>query len=168
MNDRDLFGKAATWIATGLGVGLVAPAPGTIGGLWGLPLAWMVVSLDPAGQWGVNVALLTVSVWLCTVAAASLGGSKDPQAIVLDEIVVLPVVFSGVTNFTPAVWIAGFLLFRFFDITKLWPAKLAEQLPSGLGIVADDFVAALYAMLALNGLVWLDTSAQLGWLLPTS
>ena len=97
-----------------------------------------------------------------------MGGSKDPQAIVLDEIVVLPVVFSGVTNFTPAVWIAGFLLFRFFDITKLWPAKLAEQLPSGLGIVADDFVAALYAMLALNGLVWLDTSAQLGWLLPTS
>ena len=156
--------RVAIWLATGLGVGLVAAAPGTIGGLWGLPLAWWLGQLDPYSQKATLIVLLLISVGICSTAAAALGGGKDPQSIVLDEIAALPITFLGVGEMNFPVLIAGFLLFRLFDITKPPPCKQAEQLPSGWGIMADDCVAALYACLALNGLIWLDRVLQTGWL----
>lgn len=168
MRPQEFTDRAAVWLATGLGIGLVSPAPGTIGGLWGLPLAWILSQLDSPTQQIVIILLVLASVAVCTIAARALGGSKDPQAIVLDEIVALPIVFLGVTERTPVVWLAGFLLFRFFDITKLWPTRQAERLPSGWGIVADDCVAALYGCLALQALVWLDQKLELGWLALTA
>lgn len=158
---QSIWGRIAVWLATGLGVGLVSPAPGTVGGLWGLPLAMAIGQFSPAAQQVTTVLVVLVSIAICTVAARLLGGSKDPQSIVLDEIAALPIVYLGVWERTPAIWIAGFLLFRLFDITKPWPAKQAEKLPAGLGIMADDCVAACYACLALNLLVWLDWLAML-------
>lgn len=154
--------RAATWVATGLGVGWVTPAPGTIGGLWGLPLAWAVAQLPtPAAQVAAIACLLAVSVGICTAASRALGDLKDPGEIVLDEIAVLPIVFLGVTNHSPGTWLLGWLLFRLFDITKPPPVRQAERLPQGWGIVADDALAAGYACLALHGLLWLDQAA--GW-----
>ncbi|NOZ39018.1 MAG: hypothetical protein GXP24_02175 [Planctomycetes bacterium] len=116
----------------------------------------------------VNAQLLTIvliglgSVAICSAAARVLGGSKDPQSIVLDEIAALPIVFLGITPTGPAVWLAGWLLFRLFDITKPSPICRFERLPGGWGIMADDWAAAAVACAALHGLLWLDRIAQWG------
>jgi len=155
----------AVWLATGLGIGLMVPAPGTIGGLWGVPLVWAIAQFP---RWEAQlialVVLELVAVAVCTRAARALGPAKDPQAVVLDEIAALPIVFLGAPLGGPAVWIAGFLLFRLFDITKLAPARQAERLPEGWGIMADDWVAGVQACAALHVLLWLDQALHLAWL----
>ncbi len=151
--------RASVWLATGAGVGLVSPAPGTIGGLWGLPLAWIIGQSGPLSVQYAAVALIgLVSVAICSRAARVLGGSKDPQAIVLDEIGALPIVYLGFAEKSVAVWLVGWALFRLFDITKPSPAREMEKLPRGWGIMADDWVAAGYAWLVLNLL------ARFGWI----
>jgi phosphatidylglycerophosphatase A len=143
---------------------MVSPAPGTMGGLWGLPLVWALGFCEPAAQKTAIVVLVFAAVWICSVAARALGGENDPQAIALDEIVALPIAFWGVHDWGLAVWAAGFFLFRLFDILKPFPVRQAERLPSGLGIVADDCVAAVYACLALHAWLWLDRALDLAWL----
>ncbi len=150
------WNSSAVWLATGLGVGLVTPAPGTIGGLWGLPLAWALLQIpQPGGQLAAIVVVGLLSVAVCTRAARALVGTKDPQAIVLDEIASVPIVFFALPVDRPLVWLAGYVLLRIFDISKPPPAKWLERLPAGWGIMADDWMAALYAALALRGLLWL-------------
>ena len=158
-------GRLAVWLATGLGVGLVAPAPGTMGGLWGLPLAWAIRQIPaPGGQLILILAIGLISVFVCTWAARILGHSKDPQAIVLDEIASVPIVFFAVPVINLRVWIAGYLLLRIFDISKPPPVNLLERLPAGWGIVADDMMAGIYAAVALRGLLWFDAAAGVGLL----
>lgn len=157
--------RAAVWIATGLGLGLVTPAPGTVAGLWGIGLAAAVALISPLGvQLTVILLLALVAVPICGSAARSLGASGDPGAIVLDEIVALPIVFVGVPAVTWPIIIAGYLLFRICDIAKPGLARSAEKLPGGWGIVADDCVAAVLACLLLHGALWLDRQAGLNWL----
>ena len=148
---------------------MVAPAPGTVGGLWGLPLAMAIAAFpQPAAQIFLIALVGVLSVAICTSAAAGLGGSKDPQSIVLDEIAALPIAYLGVETRTPAVWLAGWVLFRVFDISKPWPVRRLERLPNGWGIMADDWLAALFACFALHALLWLDRTMALGWLLPAA
>jgi phosphatidylglycerophosphatase A len=163
-----LGGRAAVWVATGLGLGLVAPAPGTVAGLWGLLLVPAVAWLPNVGAEVAAIAvLMVVAVALCGAAASALGASGDPGAIVLDEIVVLPVVFVGVPSLTWTCLIAGYVLFRLFDIWKPGLVREAERLPGGWGVVADDLAAALLAWVALRGLIALDRWAEWGWLAAT-
>ena len=153
----------AVWLATGLGVGLVAPAPGTVGSaLWGLPLAWAISQL-PGISWQIIAiaALFVIGVPLCTAAGRALGGGKDNQAIIWDEIVTVPIVFLLVPLSSWTVALVGFLLHRLMDITKPPPAGQLENLPDGLGVMADDVMAAVYACLALGAVAWLDQAA--GW-----
>lgn len=164
MNGHELADRGAVWLATGLGIGLVSFAPGTIGGLWGLPLAWAVSHAEPALEKTIIIAAVFAAIPICATAARALGGQKDPGAIALDEIVALPIAYWGLAERNLAVWVAGFLLFRLFDIVKPFPVRQAERLPGGLGIVADDCVAAIYACLALHGLLWLDRTLDLAWL----
>ncbi|HVX11340.1 MAG TPA: phosphatidylglycerophosphatase A [Pirellulales bacterium] len=149
---RSWGGAIATFLATGFGVGLVPFAPGTFGALWGLPLAWGLEHLPIAAQVAVIIALFGVGVPICTAAARHLGGRKDPGSIVLDEIASLPVVFLllPLQGWSWTVAVAGFALHRLFDISKPPPARQLERLPDGLGIMADDFAAAVYANLALR------------------
>jgi phosphatidylglycerophosphatase A len=162
---ESLWGRLAVWVATGIGVGFVAPAPGTIGGLWGIPL---VCLLDKAPnievQAAIVVLLLIAAVGICHVAALALGASTDPQAIVLDEIVVLPLVFLGSPALSWRLMLAGFLLFRLFDIWKPGLVREFEKLRGGWGIVADDTAAAILAWASLRALLWLDAAANLHWL----
>ena len=154
--------KFSLWLATGLGIGLVSPAPGTVGGLWGLPLAWALALLPTVNAQVLTILLLGLAcVAVCGTAARVLGETKDPQAIVLDEIVALPIVFLGVDPTGAVVWFAGWLLFRLFDISKPPPIRRLERLPDGWGIVADDFAAAAEACVALHCLLWLD--GRCGW-----
>lgn len=135
----------AVLLATGMGVGLVMPAPGTFGALMGVPLAAGLERLPDLWQWLTVAALLAVGVPLCTRAARDLGGRKDPGAIIWDEIATVPLVFLLVPASSIYLCLIGFALHRLFDITKPWPCRRLERLPEGLGIMIDDCVAAIYA-----------------------
>jgi phosphatidylglycerophosphatase A len=150
-------------MATGFGVGLIALAPGTVGtALWGLPVAWAVGQLPGVGwQIVAIVVLFAVGVPITTAANRALGAAKDHQAIVLDEVASMPIVFLLVPLANWKVGLLGFLLHRLFDITKPPPAQQLERLPEGLGIMADDLMAAVFAGVSLAALAWIDKSA--GW-----
>jgi phosphatidylglycerophosphatase A len=148
----------AVIIATGFWFGRSPIAPGTVGALWGLPLAWGISFLPNVWlQTVVIAALCLMGIPICTIAARQLGGLKDPGAIVLDEIVSLPITFSFVPHVVlerPLVLLLGFVLHRLFDITKPPPARQLERLPDGLGIMADDWAAGVYSCLALHAILW--------------
>jgi len=152
----------ATWLATGLGVGLAVPfAPGTFGTLWGIPLAFAIQCLPTWYAQVLAIAVLFVlGIPLCTRAARELG-MKDPGPVVWDEIVTLPITFFLVPLYSYSIgWLLGvvglgFALHRLFDITKIPPARQLERLPTGLGIMADDLAAGIWSCLALHGLLWI-------------
>jgi phosphatidylglycerophosphatase A len=155
--------QVAIWIATGLGLCRVVPAPGTVGtALFGLPFAWAVGQLPGVGwQIAAIIVAVLVGVPLTTAANRALGGAKDHQAIVWDEIASMPIVFLLVPMANWKVALAGFVLHRIFDISKPPPARQLERLSEGVGIMADDLMAAAYAAVALGLLSWIDGSA--GW-----
>lgn len=147
----------AVWLATGLGVGLVSPAPGTVGALWGLPWAWLLLYSDSPWWWLTVPLGGLLGVPLCTRAARDLGGQKDPGAIVWDEIATVPLVFALVPGDAGlATLLVGFVLHRVFDISKPPPCRRLERWPEGWGVMADDVAAAGYAaaVLKLLTLVW--------------
>lgn len=162
----DLANRLSLWAATGFGIGLVTPAPGTVGGLLGIPLSWAIMQ-SPGLAWQLaatlGVGLLAVNI--CSRAVKMIGGN-DPQEIVLDEIAALPLVYlgSGLGNWR-VMW-AGWLLFRLFDITKPPPVRNLEKLSSGWGVVADDAAAACYACCVLWALKSLDQTFAWGLLTP--
>ena len=134
-------------------------APGTLGSILGIPLAWTVGLLPNWWlQAGAIMALAAVGVPLCAVAIRRLGGPHDPGCIVFDEIVGMAATLFLCDATRPAVAVAGFLLFRLFDITKPSPARELERLPHGWGVMADDLVAAVYANLSLHLLIWATVS----------
>lgn len=149
-------------LATGLGVSLGVPAPGTVGAIWGVPL-WLAIAQLPGYGWQVAAiaGLVLVGGPLCTRAADDLvrlglaDDAKDPQAITWDEFTTVPIVYA----FAPAscycaTWLAvGFALHRLFDITKPWPCRWLERLPGGWGVMADDVAAAGYAGVVYH-LLW--------------
>ncbi len=163
--DPALAGRVSVWLATGLGLGLVTPAPGTFAGLWGLGLAGAIALVSPVGAQAVVILLLALAaVPVCDAAARALGSDHDPGAIVLDEIVALPIVFLGISSMNWTFLLLGYALFRICDIAKPGLARSAEQLPGGWGIVADDCVAAALACILLHGTLWLDHATGLEWL----
>jgi phosphatidylglycerophosphatase A len=154
----------SVWLATGLGVGLWVPAPGTAGAAIGSLVAWGISYLpNPVWRIAAILGLNLVGIPLSTAAGRALGGKKDNQAIVWDEIMSLPIVFLLVPLDGWMTGVAGFALHRLFDITKPPPARQLEYLPDGLGVMADDWVAAVYAGVALVGVTWLAQWAGIPW-----
>jgi phosphatidylglycerophosphatase A len=141
----------SVFLATGFGAGLVFPAPGTIGAAQGSLVALAISYLPGLGwQLAAIAALIAAGIPICTAAGHALGGKKDNQAIIWDEIASMPLVFLLVPIRTADhtsyhTLLAGFALHRLFDITKPPPARQLEHLPEGLGVMADDCAAALYA-----------------------
>jgi len=144
---RSLSDRLILVLATGFGLGYIPFAPGTFGSLAGLPLAWGLHFLPVWGQVVAAVLCFAIGVPICDRGARLLG-SKDPGAVVFDEIAAFAVLFLG-TGFNLVSAAVGFVLFRLLDVTKPWPARRLEQLPGGLGIMADDCAAAVYAAAAL-------------------
>lgn len=154
---KSLYTRAALWVATGFGFGYSPLAPGTIGAIWGIPLALLIMLMIPSvvGQIAVLTGLYLVGIPICTSAARSLG-KKDPGAVVWDEIVTVPMVFLFVESAwvsKPVVLLLGFALHRVFDVAKPWPIKKLEALPDGTGIMSDDVVAGAYACVTLHLLI---------------
>jgi phosphatidylglycerophosphatase A len=140
-------------VATGFGAGLSPVMPGTVGTVWGIPLAWTVAQIPSlALQIAVCLILTLVAIPVCAAAEQQLGKGKDPGCIVADEYLTLPIVYLGLP-FTPWVVLSGFVLHRIFDITKPPPIRQLQNLKGGVGIVIDDFAAALLA-LAVNHLLF--------------
>jgi phosphatidylglycerophosphatase A len=146
--------RLAVFIATVGYCGYFPFAPGTVGSAAGL-LFYLLVwwSGSPLVEVGLIVALFAAGVWAGTTAERYFGGI-DPGPIVLDEVVgmlitlaFIPVGLSGA--------LAGFVLFRIFDVIKPFPAGRLEALHGGLGVMADDAMAAVYANLTLRFLLWL-------------
>ena len=142
--------RAARVLATWFGCGLSPVAPGTVGTLAALPL-WLVVR--DGGAWVVlatAVFVTLVGVWSAGVVARA-SGTKDPQIVVIDEVAGVLFALAGAPETLSGI-IGAVVLFRVFDMTKPFPARSAEKLPDGWGIVIDDVVAGLQAALVVRGL----------------
>lgn len=141
-------------LAFGFGTGLSPKAPGTVGTLVALPIAWLTLDLGWVSQTAIAVSLMLSGIWICGESARRIG-IHDHGGIVWDEIAAMYVTLL----FAPPDalgWAVAFLLFRFFDIVKPWPIRdLDHRLEGGLGIMLDDVVAALYAVILLALWGWL-------------
>jgi len=137
----------ALLVATSLGVGYAPVASGTFGSAAGLVL-WAMLPSTIVVQATAIVVLFVVGSWAGSVAERHFGRT-DPGEVVVDEVMgmLLTLFLTGV-GWTGAV--AGFFLFRIFDIVKPFPARRLEHLPGGLGVMADDAMAAIYANVALR------------------
>ncbi len=157
---RFLLSHPAHLLALGFGSGLSPVAPGTAGTLWAwLLFALFAPALTAPVQLAVIVAATLVGWWACTVTARHLA-QADPSSIVWDEVVAFWAVLWLVTPATFTAQAIAFVLFRFFDAAKPGPVAWADQLfktrrgqpigwAQGFGILFDDFVAALCALLVI-------------------
>ncbi|MBI3667886.1 MAG: phosphatidylglycerophosphatase A [Acidobacteria bacterium] len=147
------------WLASWGGSGFSPVAPGTAGSLGAILVAWPLLVLTAWPAWTLAVAallLLLPGVWASNRACEHFG-EKDPQAVVVDEVLGQWLTLAAAPGRQWKYWLAGLALFRLFDIWKPFPARAAERLPGGWGIVADDLVAGVYGAVVLFGLRWLNS-----------
>jgi phosphatidylglycerophosphatase A len=163
--------RLSLFLATGCGLGYLPKAPGTWGSLLGILLFWLpftithartndmyvhttsfVFSLERALQPFLVMVLAAAGVFTATRAARYLR-KKDPQCVVIDEVSGQHLtLLMGLLSARAVDWqylLAGFILFRVFDIWKPFPVRQLERLPGGWGIMADDWMAAIYAAAGL-------------------
>jgi phosphatidylglycerophosphatase A len=163
-------------LATAFGLGYLPKAPGTFGSLGGVALALLwsrLVTYKAIDLYISDVYIVTPVLGiaiLLTLLVSGLGmivatrtakylGSKDPQIVVIDEVSGQLISYIGIGTglLNWKYLLLGFILFRVFDIWKPFPARQAESLPGGLGIMADDWIAGIYAALGL----WIARAAGL-------
>jgi len=144
---RFLVAHPAHFIALGFGAGLSPVAPGTVGTLVAIPLAALLRTYtDDLGYLAVIAAAFALGVWAAHRTGRDLGVADHPS-IVWDEIVAFLLVLF-VVGVDPVRVALAFLLFRFFDVVKLPPASMIDKSwHHGFGVMADDAVAAFYALL---------------------
>jgi phosphatidylglycerophosphatase A len=136
--------KAAAFaLATWFGCGLSPVAPGTVGTIAALPVYFALRGRGPAALVAASLAIAAVGVWSAGVVADHTG-SEDPQIVVIDEVAGVLLALA-VAPFGLAGVAAAVVLFRLFDVTKPWPARAAERLPRGWGVVLDDLAAGAWA-----------------------
>ncbi len=155
-------------IATAFGLGNLPKAPGTWGSLAGTALYALGQYYFPIHSFpGTSIGIETRAIWLAWTAlpvtlvlalagvwaasrAAEFAAKKDPQFVVIDEVSGQHLTyFLSLSLLNWKYLLLGFILFRVFDIWKPFPARQAESLPGGLGIMADDWIAGIYAALGL-------------------
>lgn len=146
--------RAAVFLATAGYCGYFPIAPGTAGSAAGLVvylLVWWAAS--PFVEAGLIALIFVAGTWAATRAERFFGGI-DPGPVVIDEVLGMLITLA----FLPVGWtaaLAGFVLFRVFDVIKPYPANRLEKFHGGFGIMADDAMAGLYANLSLRALLWL-------------
>jgi phosphatidylglycerophosphatase A len=149
--------RVAYAIATGLGAGFAPFAPGTVGALEGVAIYLAIHALQ-LGQSHpllaliiINPVLFAAGVWASS-RTCEVTGVEDPRSIVIDEvsgqlIALTPLVL--LPSFSMPAVVIGFVLFRLFDIFKPYPIRKLEKLHGGLGVMADDALAGVYAAVLL-------------------
>lgn len=155
MSDRDQKRSAAFWSATVGGIGLVPLMPGTAGSCAGV-LLWYCTTLvsSPAGmlvcQLLLFVFIFGLGLWSSSAAEKELN-RKDPPEIVIDETAGVLIPFIGM-QFSVFAGIAGFILFRIFDIVKPFPINRLQTVKGGWGIMIDDAAAGIFTLIILRAL----------------
>jgi len=153
-NLKLLLAHPAHFLALGAGTGLAKKAPGTFGTLLGLPLFFLIAPLEFYVQIIIISVLFLIGIYCCDKTGKALGVA-DHGSIVWDEIVAMMLVLT----FTPMQWkwwLVAFLLFRLFDIWKPVPIRQCDaKIKGGLGVMLDDLLAAIYAIICLKVLLWL-------------
>jgi phosphatidylglycerophosphatase A len=139
-------------------LGYVPQGPGTAGSLGALAVAWALHAY--LGISGVclaffGVVLIAPAIWAAGRMAKDTG-SKDPQIVVIDEVVGQWIALAGASTLDWKTWLGAFLLFRAFDIWKPPPVRQLERIPGGAGIVLDDAMAGIYAALVLYCAQWFN------------
>ena len=152
MNFRE---KSVLFLATGFYVGNIPPAPGTLGSLIGLALCFLLAGIQLPPAIILAVLFIGFAVWIAHAAEKTLK-KKDPGCIVIDEVAGMVVTLIGLPfNLTTAV--IGFIIFRILDILKPFPIRtLDKRLAGGIGIVADDVVAGIFANIILRLLLYIS------------
>ena len=142
-----------TFFSTGAYTGYSPVMPGTAGTVWGVIIAYLI-----SGATGLSQALITASITLISVPLAGetvrYTGKSDPAIIVIDEVSGF-LISIFLIPFTAFNVILVFILFRFFDILKPYPAGLIDRaVGGGPGVVLDDVAAGVYANIAAHLLIW--------------
>lgn len=148
---RAIFAHPAGWIASGFGSGLSPVASGTVGSAAAI-LPWLLVCELPLPLYVLALAAaFALGVWASHVVIGTLG-VEDPGVVVWDEFVGQWIALTPLV-IQPRGWlwvVAGFVLFRVFDVWKPWPASWADRrVKGGLGAMLDDVIAGAYAAIAL-------------------
>lgn len=144
--------KKAELLTTCFGLGNIPIAPGTFGSLPPVVLYQVLGYLWPAANPYAMAFFVLAGSWVCVKygpAMIAATGKEDPQRVVADEVAGQAVVMLFISLLQPEnicnTMALGFLLFRLFDILKPWPCRRLEKLPAGVGILADDLMASVYA-----------------------
>ena len=149
-----VFTSPVQFLAFGFGSGLVPRGPGTAGTLMAVPLFLLAADWQLPVYTAVLVLAAVLGIWICGAASKQLG-VHDHGGIVWDEFVGFWITMWAV----PVSWtwiIAGFLVFRVFDILKPWPISVLDKnVKGGFGIMIDDVVAGVMACLTLHIALWL-------------
>jgi phosphatidylglycerophosphatase A len=145
----------AIWIATAGGAGYFPIAPGTAGSVVGVAVVAVLALLPLQRDLAIAVlAAASVGIFFAGVWAAGEAekffGKTDPGQVVIDEVVGQMLTFLLIPHARWMWLLGGFLLFRVFDIIKPAPARQAERIPRGWGIMMDDVVAGLYGLVVLT------------------
>ncbi|MFQ5602176.1 MAG: phosphatidylglycerophosphatase A [bacterium] len=135
-------------IATGFFFGYAPFFPGTMGSFLGLFLYWIIPGSEKIYFLGFIALTFLVGVWAASEVEKQTS-VNDNQIIVIDEVVGTFITF--ILFEKKIIWLAiGFILFRLFDIVKIFPAKNTERLPRGWGVMMDDVVAGIYSAVSLR------------------
>ncbi len=149
--------KPAWLFATWFGCGFSPIAPGTVGSLAAILIAW---PLSRIGFSRLHFLILAFALLYPAIRAAgrvaALSGRKDPQVVVIDEVLGQWLTLAGALRFDLFTFALAFGLFRLFDIWKPPPIRLIERIPGGAGIVLDDMMAGAYAALVLFLVGWFN------------
>ncbi|HEX2735823.1 MAG TPA: phosphatidylglycerophosphatase A [Polyangiaceae bacterium] len=143
--------RLAYALATWAGAGLMKPAPGTWGSVAAVPLHWILCGFSPTVHVASTLLVTVLGVW-AGQEVANHRGTKDPQIVVIDEVVGTLIAMGAVR--TGPLWLQALalVLFRLFDITKPGPIRKAENVsPPGVGIMFDDVLAGGLAALVVIG-----------------
>lgn len=137
------------FFASGFGAGYVPLMPGTAGSLIGILVFLLIHRMDIPLYLITVISFVFLSIWTAGRAEA-IYGKRDDRRIVIDEVVgILVGLFAMPVNIK--IILAGFLLFRFFDIAKIFPANIAQRkLNGGLAVVLDDIIAGIYTIICLH------------------
>ena len=163
-NLKFLISHPAHFFALGFGSGLSPKAPGTFGTVVGLILFYALLGLPQLWHLPIIGMLFLIGIPLCSITGKNLGVA-DHGSIVWDEIVAMMLVLT----FVPLDWLhwlMAFALFRLFDIWKPFPIRQCDaKLKGGFGVMFDDLLAAVYAILTLEVINWaMLKGLELGWI----
>lgn len=138
--------RIAMMVATFFGVGRLRPAPGTLGSLAAIPFGYAIASMGGPVALAIAALIATCAGVIASETYGKKSGTVDDQSIVIDEVAGMWIAAIPAAT-VPALWAVAFVLFRFFDIYKPWPASYFDNKKrNGWDVMLDDVIAGIFAL----------------------